>query len=191
MSIWELLLLAVSLATDAFAISMCKGLAMGKVRLRDCAVMGLWFGGFQALMPFLGYFLGSTFADYIEKIDHWIAFGLLVLIGGNMLREAIFSCEEEEADASLAPLGMLAMAVATSIDALAVGVTLPGMVESTGHMIFTIAAIGVITFVLAGVGGFLGTVCGTRFKKAAEILGGSILVLLGVKMLLEGLGVLS
>lgn len=194
MSIWELILLAVGLSMDACAVSICKGLALKKVNFRNMLVVGLWFGGFQALMPMLGYLLGTTFAKYIESIDHWIAFILLLLIGGNMIREAIFDRGAEEtgeADASLAPLSMLVLAVATSIDALAVGITFSTLIADIPHLIFAVASIGVITCALSCVGVKLGTLFGARFKSKAEILGGVILVLLGVKILLEHLGVIS
>ncbi len=194
MSIWELILLAVGLSMDAYAVSICKGLALKKVNFPNMLVVGLWFGGFQALMPMLGYLLGTTFAKYIESIDHWIAFILLLLIGGNMIREAIFDRGAEEtgeADASLAPLSMLILAVATSIDALAVGITFSTLIADIPHLIFAVASIGVITCALSCVGVKLGTLFGARFKSKAEILGGVILVLLGVKILLEHLGVIS
>lgn len=190
MSIWELILLAIGLSMDAFAVAICKGLALGKVKFRQMLLVGLWFGGFQALMPTIGYLLGSTFAKYIEAVDHWVAFVLLLLIGGNMVREALFhKAEDEETDASLAPLSMLLLALATSIDALAVGVAFPAFISGTSELIFTVCAIGVITFVLSAAGVRLGAVVGARFRHKAELIGGVILILLGVKILLEHLGV--
>ena len=182
----ELTLLAVGLSMDAFAVSICKGLAMDRVTLGRAAVVGLWFGGFQGLMPLVGWFLGSRFAAYITAVDHWIAFGLLVFLGINMVREARQG-EAEEADGSLGVKIMLAMAVATSIDALAVGITFAFLeVEVLPAVCF----IGIITFLLSALGVKLGSLCGTRFQAKAEALGGIILILLGVKILLEHLGVL-
>ena len=182
----ELTLLAVGLSMDAFAVSICKGLAMDRVTLGRAALVGLWFGGFQGLMPLAGWFLGSRFAAYITAVDHWIAFGLLVLLGVNMLREARGG-EAEEADASLGVKIMLAMAVATSIDALAVGITFAFLEVA---VLPAVCFIGVVTFLLSVLGVKLGSLCGTRFQAKAEALGGIILVLLGVKILLEHLGVL-
>jgi putative Mn2+ efflux pump MntP len=193
MGIWELLLLAVGVSMDAFAVAICKGLALQKVNLKQTLWVGLWFGGFQALMPTIGYFLGATFTKYIEAVDHWVAFALLALIGGNMLRECFSrcSCEDEETDASLSVRAMLVLAIATSIDALAVGVTFPTIIENPIHLPLTVIAIGVITCTLSAIGVWVGSVVGTRFKKKAEFLGGLILVLLGIKILLEHLGIIS
>lgn len=192
MGIIELLLLAVGLAMDAFAVSVCKGLAMKKINFRVCAVCGLWFGGFQALMPLIGYILGSRFERYVEAFAPWIAFILLALIGGNMIREA-FSKEEEEASAGLDVKTMFLMAVATSIDALAVGITfacVPVSVVSASVFVNTLigaAVIGVITFILSCVGVKIGNMFGTRYKSKAELAGGVILILIGLKILLEHL----
>lgn len=186
MAFWELLLLAVGLSMDAFAVAICKGLSMDRVTGKRAVVVGLWFGGFQALMPFLGWLLGSRFAAYITAVDHWIAFALLVFLGLRMLREA--RCPEEGADdGSLAPRGMLAMAVATSIDALAVGITFAFLDVA---VLPAVSFIGVITFGLSCLGVKVGSLFGTRFQAKAEALGGIILILLGVKILLEHLGVL-
>lgn len=185
MGFWELLLLAVGLSMDAFAVSVCKGLAMKQLTWRSILIPGLWFGGFQGLMPFLGWLLGSRFTIYITSVDHWIAFFLLGILGVNMLREAK-SGQDEEADASLGFRTMLAMAVATSIDALAVGITFAFLAV---NILWAVSFIALVTFVLSGVGVKIGSVFGTRFKAKAEALGGCILILLGVKILLEHLGV--
>lgn len=185
MGFLELLLLAVGLSMDAFAVSVCKGLAMERVTLSKTLIVGLWFGGFQGGMPLLGWLLGSRFSAYITAVDHWIAFALLVILGINMLREAGGE-QDEEASASLGFRVMLAMAVATSIDALAVGITFAFLeVEILPAVTF----IGVVTFLLSGLGVNLGNRVGTRFQSNAERLGGCILVVLGVKILLEHLGV--
>ena len=195
MGIVELLLLAVGLSMDAFAVSVCKGLAMGKISFKSCAICGVWFGGFQALMPMAGYLLGSRFERYIDVTAPWIAFVLLALIGGNMIREAC-SKSEEEAGAGLDFKTMLLMAVATSIDALAVGITfacVPVSVVAASALVNTliaVAVIGVTTFALSCLGVKMGNVFGTRYKSKAEFVGGLILILLGVKILLEHLGVL-
>ncbi|MDD6884784.1 MAG: manganese efflux pump MntP family protein [Eubacteriales bacterium] len=187
MGIWELLILAIGLSMDAFAVSVCKGLSMEKISLKSAGVVGAWFGGFQALMPLMGYLLGSQFSSYIDKIDHWIAFALLALIGLNMIREA-FSKEENEAMASsISFRAMLAPAIATSIDALAVGVTFAFLDVA---VVPAVCCIGIITCVLSMVGVKVGSVFGTRYKSKAEFVGGAILVLLGVKILLSHLGIL-
>lgn len=188
MGIVELFILAVGLAMDAFAVSVCKGLSMEKCDLRKAAVCGVWFGGFQALMPLLGYFIGYQFKRYITSIDHWIAFGLLVIIGVNMIRES-FSEEEEETDNCLGIKTMFVLAVATSIDALAVGVTF-AFLENT-NIVAAIAIIGIITFFLSIIGVKIGNVFGAKYKGKAEFAGGAILILLGVKILLEHLGILG
>lgn len=186
MDIWTLLILAIGVSMDAFAVSICKGLAMQKVRLRHMAVVGLWFGGFQALMPVIGYFLGIQFESYITAYDHWIAFILLGLIGGNMVKEAL-SGQEEEADASLAFRTMLVLAIATSIDALALGVTFAFLQV---NLWAAVSFIGVVTFGFSVAGLRIGNVFGTKYKSKAEFAGGVILILLGVKILLEHLGIL-
>lgn len=189
MTIIELLLLAIGLSMDAFAVSVCKGLATPKLRLRHMVIVGVWFGGFQALMPTIGYLLGSTFASYITSIDHWIAFVLLGIIGGNMIKEAV-SGETEDADASLGFKTMLLMAIATSIDALAVGITFAFLIESIGYLLFAVLSIGVITFLLSAAGVKIGNIFGVKYKSKAEFIGGCILLLLGIKILLEGVGIL-
>ena len=190
MGFFELLLLAVSLSMDAFAVSLCNGLSMPKASVKAGLVCGSWFGLFQALMPLCGFFLGSLFADKIEAVDHWVAFGLLGLIGANMLKEAFEKKEEccgcKEADLSVK--AMFPMAVATSIDALAVGI---GLAMTGGVNIWlAVGLIGVVTFLFSGVGVKVGSLFGARFEKKAQILGGVMLILLGLKILLEHLGVL-
>lgn len=187
MGIFELLLIAVGLSMDAFAVSVCKGLSVRRLRGVHYLLIGAWFGGFQALMPSLGYLLGSTFEGYIVAFDHWIAFVLLGFIGGNMVKES-FSKEDEETDASFAPRAMFFLAVATSIDALAVGVTfalLPGI-----HIVPAASLIGICTFLLSALGLKVGNLFGLRYKARAELAGGVILILMGCKILLEHLGIL-
>ena len=191
MGVVELLILAVGLSMDAFAVSVCKGLAMKKAGAKELCIVGCWFGGFQALMPLIGYLLGTAFEQYITSFDHWIAFALLTLIGANMLREAFSKDEEESAGASLSFGPMLVLALATSIDALAVGITLTFLVESIGYLIFAVLSIGIITFILSAIGVRVGNLFGVKYKKGAVISGGVILILLGVKILLEHLGVIS
>lgn len=187
----ELLLLAVGLSMDAFAVSVCKGLCMKKADGKAMATCGIWFGGFQALMPLIGFFLGTLFADAIEAFDHWVAFVLLALIGANMLKEA-FSKECDTCDIEGVDLGfknMLVMAIATSIDALAVGISLAMAGDvSIGAAVLLI---GVITFALSAAGVKIGNVFGSRYEKKAQFAGGVILIGLGLKILLEHLGVLS
>lgn len=187
MGLIELLVLAVGLSMDAFAVSVCKGLAGGRVGTKEMGLAGLWFGGFQALMPVLGYLLGAAFADYITAFDHWIAFVLLGVIGGNMIREA-FSEEEEEVSNSFGVKTMFLMAVATSIDALAIGITFAFLKV---NIIAAAAFIGCTTFAFSAAGVKIGSVFGTRYKSKAELAGGLILILLGTKILLEHLGFLG
>lgn len=193
MGIGELFLLAVGLSMDAFAVSVCKGLAMKKATLKAEATCGLWFGGFQMLMPTIGFFLGALFADAIEAFDHWVAFALLAIIGINMLKEALEKKDETgdnpEKDADLSVKTMFLMAVATSIDALAVGISL-AMVGSV-NIWLAAAFIGICTCLLSALGVKIGNVFGSRYEKKAELAGGVILILLGVKILLEHLGVLT
>ncbi len=179
----EILWIGVELSMDAFAVSIGKGLASPKVTLKHMVVAGAWFGGFQALMPTLGYLLGSSFSSYINPYDHWIAFVLLTLIGGNMLREA-FSKEEEEDNGSFGFKTMLIMAIATSIDALAAGVAFA--MDDT-PIVAAVISIGVITFLLSAVGVKLGRVVGDRFKSKAELIGGIMLIVMGIKILVEHL----
>ena len=188
MDLLTLFLLAVGLSMDAFAVSICQGLAMKKITFKQAAIVGLWFGGFQALMPTLGFFLGTTFADLVNAVADWIAFALLALIGANMIKEAL-SKEEEEADASLSFKKMFILAVATSIDAFAVGVSFAFM--EIGTMIIpAVLFIGIITFILSMIGVKVGNVFGTKYKSKAEFAGGVILILLGVKIILEHFGIL-
>ncbi len=186
MSFIELLLIAVSMSMDAFAVSICKGLSVRTVTPKQCLAVGGWFGGFQGAMPVIGFVLTSLFASLITSISHWIAFGLLLFIGGSMIREAL-SKEEEEVDDSFAFRTMLALAVATSIDALAMGVTL----NLSGANIFVAAPlIAVTTAALSPIGLKVGNLFGAKYKSRAELAGGIVLVGLGIKILLEGLGVL-
>ena len=187
MGLIELFLIAVGLSMDAFAVSVCKGLAMPKCTFKKAAIVGLWFGGFQALMPAIGYILGAQFQEAIASIDHWIAFVLLALIGGNMIHEALDN-DEEEADASLNVKTMFLLAVATSIDALAIGITFAFLKV---HIIPAVCFIGIVTFIISFAGVKIGNVFGARYKNKAEIVGGIILILLGLKILLEHLGFLE
>ncbi|MBO5291828.1 MAG: manganese efflux pump [Lachnospiraceae bacterium] len=186
MNLMTLFVLAVGLSMDAFAVAVCKGLAMRKITLGKMAVVGAWFGGFQALMPAIGYVLGYQFKDRIMAVDHWIAFALLVFIGINMIRESRKEEDEMTEDDSLKPHTMFILAVATSIDALAVGITFAFLEV---NILAAVSFIGVITFVLSMAGVRVGNVFGTRYKSRAELAGGVILVLFGVKILLEHLGV--
>ena len=187
MGLIELFLIAVGLSMDAFAVSVCKGLAMPKCTFKKAAIVGLWFGGFQALMPAIGYILGAQFQEAIASIDHWIAFVLLALIGGNMIHEALDN-DEEEADASLDVKTMFLLAVATSIDALAIGITFAFLKV---NIIPAVCFIGIVTFIISFAGVKVGNVFGARYKNKAEIVGGIILILLGLKILLEHLGFLG
>ena len=187
MGLLELFLIAVGLSMDAFAVSVCKGLAMPKCTFKKAAIVGLWFGGFQALMPAIGYILGAQFQEAIASIDHWIAFVLLALIGGNMIHEALDN-DEEEADASLDVKTMFLLAVATSIDALAIGITFAFLKV---NIIPAVCFIGIVTFIISFAGVKIGNVFGARYKNKAEIVGGVILILLGLKILLEHLGFLG
>ncbi len=187
MNLFSLFLIALGLSMDAFAVAICKGLAMQKITVKKALIVGLWFGGFQGLMPAVGYLLGTRFEKYITNIDHWIAFVLLFIIGGNMIKEAL-SKEEETANGSLAFKEMLILALATSIDALAVGVTFAFLkVQIVPAVLF----IGVITFTLSAIGVKIGNFFGARFKSKAELAGGIILILMGCKILLEHLGFLG
>lgn len=189
MGLGELILLAIGLSMDAFAVSICKGLASKKAGLREMGSCGLWFGGFQALMPMIGFFLGTLFSAAIEAFDHWIAFGLLALIGVNMLREALSGEDEEAGNDDFGFKTMFVMAVATSIDALAVGVSMA--LAGEVNIWIAITLIGVITCLTSALGVKIGNIFGDRFEKKAEIAGGVILILLGIKILLEHLGYLG
>lgn len=183
MDLFSLFTLAVGLSMDAFAVAICKGLALKKFTFKNAAIIGLWFGGFQGLMPFIGYLLGIQFKSRITAIDHWIAFFLLGFIGLNMIKEAM-SKEEEPANASLSAKNMLLLAIATSIDALAVGITFAFL---SVHIAPAVTFIGTITFLLSMAGVKVGTVFGTRYKTKAEFTGGILLILLGIKILIEHL----
>lgn len=186
MSILELFILAVGLSMDAFAVSVCKGLSLGKIKPKHMCIAGAWFGGFQALMPLIGYFVGSFFAEMIEKYDHWVAFVLLAIIGGNMIKESFD--KDEKVDSSMDVKSMLLLAIATSIDALAVGVTFAFLQV---QIVPAVSFIGVITFIFSAVGVKIGSLFGTKYKSKAELFGGIVLVLIGIKILLEGIGVLG
>jgi putative Mn2+ efflux pump MntP len=191
MGFGELALLALGVSMDAFAVSICKGLGVKKAGLKEMSTCGIWFGGFQALMPLVGYFLGALFYDAISTFDHWIAFALLALIGANMLREALSKeegCECCENSNDMSMKTMFVMAVATSIDALAVGISLA--MAGDVNIWVAISLIGIVTFAMAGTGVKIGNVFGSRFEKKAEAAGGIILILLGLKILLEHLGIL-
>ena len=185
MGILELFVLAVGLSMDAFAVSICKGLSLGRIRVKHMCIAGAWFGGFQALMPLAGYYLGSFFAEMITKYDHWIAFILLLFIGGKMVKESFG--DEENVDSSMDVKSMFILAVATSIDALAVGVTFAFLKVS---IVPAVTFIGAVTFVCSALGVKIGSLFGIRYKSKAELFGGVILVAIGVKILLEGTGVM-
>lgn len=193
MSLIELILIAIGLSMDAFAVSVCKGLSVNKLKLKHYVSIGLWFGGFQALMPAIGYFLGASFEKYITSVDHWIAFLLLLLIGANMIKEAFEkddSCEECKKNNSFGASTMLMLAIATSIDALAVGITFAFLIKEIQHMMIAVLLIGITTFILSATGLGVGNVFGTKYKSKAEFAGGIILICIGLKILLEGIGVL-
>lgn len=187
MGLLELFILAVGLSMDAFAVSICKGLATDKIQIKHSLITGGWFGGFQALMPLVGFLLGTSFEKYVTKIDHWIAFILLGAIGANMIKEA-FDKDDAETDASFCFKTMLVMAVATSIDALAVGISLALLPDI--NILAAVIFIGITTFLFSAFGVKIGNVFGEKYKSKAELLGGVILILLGLKILLEHLGVL-
>lgn len=189
MGFFELVLIAVGLAMDAFAVSLCKGLSMNNLRLKNAAVIALFFGGFQAIMPLLGWLLGTQFESYITSFDHWIAFGLLVLIGGKMIYE-VFK-KDSDADNNIDALNikeLFVLAIATSIDALAVGITFAFLQTS---IVSAVSLIGVITFGLSFAGVFIGHKFGAKFMSKAEFAGGAVLILIGTRILLEHLGVLG
>lgn len=192
MSLATLFITAVGLSMDAFAVSVCKGLAVRKAGIKQMITAGLWFGGFQALMPAMGYIFGSTLREYVEKYDHWIAFILLGLIGANMIKEALSKddCEEGHSG-SMGIKEMFTLAVATSIDALIVGVGFAFLPKEEMNIVAAVAFIGVITFVLSGIGIKIGNIFGLKFKSKAELAGGVILILMGLKILLEHLGVIG
>lgn len=185
MSLADLFIIALGLSMDAFAVSICKGLSVRKMQLRHALICGVWFGAFQALMPLLGYWLGSGFAGLIGSFGHWVAFALLAIIGINMIRESFGG--EEEVTPDFSPKAMLPLAVATSIDALAVGVSF----AATGtDIVAAVLFIGIVTLVVSAAGVKIGNLFGTRYKALTERAGGAVLVLMGLKILLQGLGIL-
>ena len=183
MTVFEIFLIGIGLSMDAFAVSICKGLSVGKVNGRHMLTAGLWFGGFQALMPLIGYLLGSTFEQYVTSIDHWIAFILLSVIGTNMIKES-FGKDGERQNSSFSFMSMLMVAVATSIDALAVGITFAFLQV---NIWFAVAIIGCTTFVISAAGIKIGSVFGAKYKAKAEFFGGAVLICLGIKILVEHL----
>lgn len=188
MSFLDIFLIGVALSMDAFAVSVCKGLSVKKAGVKHVLTVGVYFGGFQALMPLLGFLLGYKFESFITNIDHWIAFVLLAIIGGNMIREALGKDEDDKENDDFSFRAMLPLAVATSIDALAVGISFAFL----GVDIVTAALlIGATTFVLSGAGIFVGNIFGSKYKSKAELAGGIVLILIGAKMLLEHLGIIS
>ena len=192
MGFGELFILAIGVSMDAFAVSICKGLATKKAGLRQMGACGLWFGGFQALMPLIGFFLGTLFAEAIVVFDHWVAFGLLAIIGGNMLKEAFGKEECECCDDQNGDFGfktMFVMAIATSIDALAIGVSMA--LAGNVNIWVAIALIGVTTCLTSALGVKIGNIFGAKFEKKAQMAGGIILILIGLKILLEHLGILG
>jgi len=185
MSIIELLILSIALAMDAFAVSVCKGLSLKKVNVAHLVLAGIWFGGFQALMPVLGYFCGSKFADKVDKFDHWIAFVILALIGASMIKESMG--DEEEINSNMDIKTMFFLAVATSIDALTVGITFAFL---DVNIFMAVMFIGIITFVISAAGIEIGSIFGDKYKSRAEMLGGGVLILIGIKTLLTGLSII-
>ena len=189
MSFIEIFILAVGLSMDAFAVSVCKGLSVGKMKAKYALIAGAYFGGFQALMPMIGYFLGSRFSNAIQSVDHWVAFILLSLIGANMIREALSRDEDAGRDSgSLSFKTMLMLAVATSIDALAAGITFAFL---DVNIVGAVSIIGCTTCIISMAGAKVGSVFGTKYKSKAELTGGVMLILLGLKILLEHTGILA
>lgn len=187
MRLLELLLLSIGLAMDAFAVSVCKGISMKKMNWKKACIIGLYFGGFQALMPMLGYFLGATFEGFVTSVDHWIAFVLLAIIGGNMIKES-FNKETENCNDDTSFKTMIILAIATSIDALAVGITFAFLKV---NLLLAISLIGVTSFILSVIGTKIGNRFGDKYENLAELIGGVILILLGLKILLEHLNIIS
>ena len=181
MSIAEMFLIAVGLAMDAFAVSIGKGLALQRVRLKHCAAVGLWFGGFQALMPVIGYFLGASFAKYVESFDHWIAFILLCIIGFNMIHESL-SKDCDKSNDNISAKFMFPLAVATSIDALAVGVSFAFLKEA---ITLPVTIIGFTTAIISVAGLYIGNIFGCKYRSKAEFMGGAVLIIIGIKILVE------
>lgn len=188
MGLAELFIIAVGLSMDAFAVSICKGLSLGKIKFKHMCIAGLWFGGFQGIMPAIGYFLGSFFADMVSKYAHWVAFVLLLFIGGNMIKESFEKDECENCgDAAMDVKTMFLLAIATSIDAMAVGVSFAFLKV---QIVPAVTFIGVITFICSGFGVKIGSIFGSKYKSKAEFTGGIVLIVMGLKTLLEGLGIL-
>ena len=187
MGLVEIILIAISLAMDAFAVSICKGLSMKKMDWKKAIIIALYFGLFQGGMPLIGYILGVGFEESIKFIDHWIAFGLLAFIGGNMIKEALSKKEDDEVDDKVDFKTMIVLAIATSIDALAVGVTFAFL---NVNIILAVSLIAIITFIISCIGVKLGNVFGDKYEKKAELAGGIVLILIGLKILLEHLGIL-
>ncbi len=185
MDIFSLLAIAVGLSMDAFAVAVCKGLSVNKISAKHQLIVGLYFGGFQALMPLIGYYLGIQFEELIKSVDHWICFIFLALIGINMIREAFG--DDEEIDDSFNPKSMFPLAIATSIDALAIGVTFAFL---SVNILPAVSFIGAVTFVLSVVGLWVGNIFGCKYKSKAEVAGGVVLILMGIKILFEHLGIL-
>lgn len=187
MGVVELIILSIGLAMDACAVSICKGISFKKMEWKKAIIIGLWFGAFQALMPLIGYMLGSTFEEVVKNIDHWLAFILLLGIGANMIKEA-FSKDTEDENDDISAKSMFVLAVATSIDALAVGITFAFFKV---NILLAITLIGITTFILSVIGTKIGNKFGNKYKSKAEIAGGIILILLGIKILLEHMGVIN
>lgn len=187
MGIIELILLSIGLGMDAFAVSVCKGISMKKMNWKKACIIGLYFGGFQAIMPVIGYFFGSSFESIITNIDHWIAFILLAIIGAKMIQEA-FQKEEEEYNEDISVKTMIVLSIATSIDALAVGITFAFLKV---NLLLAITLIGTITFILSVIGTKIGNKFGDKYKSKAELAGGIILIIIGLKILLEHIGIIS
>ena len=186
MGLIELFILAVGLSMDAFAVSICKGLSLCRIQPKHMCIAGAWFGGFQALMPLIGFFLGSVFSEIITKYDHWVAFILLAIIGSNMIKESLEK-EPDSCDASMTMKSMFLLAIATSIDALAVGITFAFL---DVNIIPAVCFIGVTTFVFSAFGVKIGSIFGTKYKSKAELFGGIVLILIGLKIFLEGFGII-
>lgn len=187
MSLIDLFITAIGLSMDAFAVSVCKGLSVDRVKPKQYLSAGLYFGGFQALMPLIGYFLGVSFSSIVESVDHWISFCLLGIIGINMIKES-FSKEEDNCNCSFGVRAMIPLAIATSIDALAVGVTFAFLKV---NIFSAVAFIGITTFILSVIGVYLGNRFGAKYNSKAQLAGGTVLVLIGLKILLEHLNILS
>lgn len=189
MDITGIILISIGLAMDAFSVSVCKGLTMKKINTRGAVITAMFFGVFQGVMPLIGYFLGSRFADYITSVSHWVSFGLLAVIGGKMALEAVFEKDEDEGgkEYKLVISELFVLAIATSIDALAVGIV---FVAEEVNLLLAVTSIGVITFVLSLIGVWIGHKFGSKYERKAAFAGGVILILIGTKLLLEGLGVI-